>query len=192
MKQKVFGIFFLVMIASFLSTDRVSIAANLDGCSSVGQSCANGGICGINAENGDLYCPPSTQTTPTPTPIPTPTPTPTPTSTSTTTTSRTTTTPTATSTGLYIPRGSEIGLSDMRVTDLVRNLLNWLLYIFGFVAIIAFVIAGLQYLMAGADSKMAEKAKESMQYAMIGVLVALSALIVVRAIQSVLSGSWMF
>jgi len=94
--------------------------------------------------------------------------------------------------GLYIPRGSSIGLSDMPITRLIENLMKWLLYIVGFVAIIAFVIAGLQYLLAGADSKMAEKAKESMTYAMIGVLVALSALIVIRAIQAVLSGSLIF
>jgi len=94
--------------------------------------------------------------------------------------------------GLYIPPGSSIGLSDMKVTRLIENLMYWLLYIVGFVAIIAFVIAGLQYLLAGADSKMAEKAKESMTYAMIGVLVALSALIVIKAIQAVLSGSMFF
>lgn len=97
-----------------------------------------------------------------------------------------------TSRGLYIPRGSEVGLSEMSVTSLIRNLLNWLLYIVGFVAIIAFVISGMQYLMAGADEEMAKKGKANMTYAIIGVLVALSALIIIRAIQSVLSGSWMF
>ena len=94
--------------------------------------------------------------------------------------------------GLYIPRGSEVGLSEMSVTSLIRNLLNWLLYIVGFVAIIAFVISGMQYLMAGADEEMAKKGKANMTYAIIGVLVALSALIIIRAIQSVLSGSWNF
>lgn len=94
--------------------------------------------------------------------------------------------------GLYIPRGSEIGLSEISVTRLIQNLLNWLLYIVGFIAIIAFVIAGIQYLMAGADTKMAEKGKANMTYAMIGVLVALSALIIVRAIQAILSGALNF
>ncbi|MBP7811849.1 MAG: hypothetical protein KA054_03335 [Candidatus Moranbacteria bacterium] len=80
----------------------------------------------------------------------------------------------------------------MSVTSLIRNLLNWLLYIVGFVAIIAFVISGMQYLMAGADEEMAKKGKANMTYAIIGVLVALSALIIIRAIQSVLSGSLNF
>ncbi len=94
--------------------------------------------------------------------------------------------------GLYIPSGSSLGLSDISVTRLIQNLMNWLLYILGFVAIIAFVISGIQYLLAGADEEMAKKGKENMKYAMIGVLVALSALIVIRAIQSVLSGAWFF
>ena len=80
----------------------------------------------------------------------------------------------------------------MRVSDLIRNLMLWLLYIVGFVAIIAFVVSGIQYLLAGANEEMAKKAKENMQYAIIGVIVALSALIIIRAIQSVLSGAWIF
>lgn len=94
--------------------------------------------------------------------------------------------------GLYIPPGSSLGLSDMPVTLLIQNLLNWLLYIFGFIAIIAFVISGLQYLLAAGNEKMAEKAKENMQYAMIGIVIALSALIIIRAIQAVLRGSFYF
>lgn len=98
----------------------------------------------------------------------------------------------ASTSGLYIPRGSEIGLSEMKVSDLIQNFMLWLLYIVGFVAIIAFVISGLQYLLAAGNEKMAEKAKANMQYAMIGVVVALSALIIIRAIQGVLSGAWIF
>ncbi len=98
----------------------------------------------------------------------------------------------ASASGLYIPRGSEIGLSEMKVSDLIQNFMLWLLYIVGFVAIIAFVISGLQYLLAAGNEKMAEKAKANMQYAMIGVVVALSALIIIRAIQGVLSGAWIF
>ncbi len=80
----------------------------------------------------------------------------------------------------------------MPVSDLIRNLMLWLLYIVGFVAIIAFVISGIQYLLAGASEEMAKKAKANMQYAIIGVVVALSALIIIRAIQGVLSGAWIF
>jgi hypothetical protein len=94
--------------------------------------------------------------------------------------------------GLYIPTKADTGLSDMSVTNLIRNLMNWLLYIVGFLAIIAFVISGIQYLLAGASEEMAKQAKANMQYAMIGVVVALSALIIIRAVQSVLSGAWIF
>ncbi len=70
--------------------------------------------------------------------------------------------------------------------------MQWLLYIVGFVAIIAFVVSGIQYLLAGASEEMAKQAKANMQYAIIGVVVALSALIIIRAIQGVLSGAWIF
>jgi cytochrome bd-type quinol oxidase subunit 2 len=98
----------------------------------------------------------------------------------------------STTKGLFIPRGSDIGLSELPVSALIQNIMKWLLYIVGFVAIIAFVISGMQYLLAAGSEEMAKKAKANMQYAMLGVLVALSALIVIRAIQSVLSGTWMF
>jgi TRAP-type C4-dicarboxylate transport system permease small subunit len=94
--------------------------------------------------------------------------------------------------GFHLPTTAETGLSSLPVSALIQNIMKWLLYIVGFVAIIAFVISGMQYLLAAGSEDMAKKAKANMQYAMLGVLVALSALIVIRAIQSVLQGSWFF
>ncbi len=94
--------------------------------------------------------------------------------------------------GLYIPTKADTGLSDIPVTNLIQNFMKWLLYIVGFVAIIAFVISGIQYLLAAGSEEMAKKAKENMQYAIIGVIVALSGLIIIRAIQAVLLGAWIF
>ena len=190
MKQKssqltLLAISFFVSASFAFSVGQVS--AQTSGATGAGSKCYDS----FGTEVACTYDPATGAST---SPVPTPTTTTAPSTTTApvTTSNRTTTTTSGTSAGLYIPSGSEIGLSDVSVTQLIRNLMNWLLYIVGFVAIIAFVIAGLQYLLAGADSKMAEKAKESMQYAMVGVLVALSALIIIRAIQSVLSGAWFF
>lgn len=85
------------------------------------------------------------------------------------------------------------GLSSQPVATLLMNLMNWLLAILGFIAIIAFIISGLQYLLSTGDEKMAETAKRNMQYSIIGVLVALSGWVIIQAIDTALSGfGWFF
>lgn len=83
------------------------------------------------------------------------------------------------------------GLSSQPVATLLLNLMDWLLAILGFIAIIAFIISGLQYLLSTGDEGMAETAKRNMQYSIIGVLVALSGWVIIQAIDGALSG-WFF
>ena len=94
--------------------------------------------------------------------------------------------------GVCFPTSASTGLSDMSVVDLLMNLMNWLLAVLGFIAIIAFVISGLQYLLAVGEEKMIETAKRNMQYSIIGVIVALSGWVVIQAIDTALSGSGYF
>ena len=84
---------------------------------------------------------------------------------------------------------TDTGLSSQSVSALLIKLMNWLLGIVGIIAIIAFVISGLQYFLAAGDEKMAETAKRNMQYAAIGVIVALSGLVIITAIDQALSGT---
>ena len=79
------------------------------------------------------------------------------------------------------------GLSNAHVDTLLMKLMNWLLGIFGFIAIIAFVISGLQYLLATGDEKMAETAKRNAQYSIVGIIVALSGWVIIQAIDQALS-----
>lgn len=92
--------------------------------------------------------------------------------------------------GVCFPGGT--GLSEAPVADLLIKLMNWLLAIFGFLAIIAFVISGIQYFMAAGDEKTAETAKRNMKYSIIGIVVTLSGWIIIQAIDSALSGSSVF
>lgn len=98
-------------------------------------------------------------------------------------------------TGFYLQAGvcfpGTTGLSSQPVAMLLMNLMNWLLGIFGFIAIIAFVISGLQYLLAAGDEGMAETAKRNMKYSIIGIIVALSGYVIIQAIDRALSG-WFF
>lgn len=83
----------------------------------------------------------------------------------------------------------DTGLSDTPIYLLIINLMRWLLYIFGTFAIIAFVIAGIMYLMAAGDTSMADKAKSYVISAVIGVVVALAGLIILNAVDWWLFGS---
>ena len=92
--------------------------------------------------------------------------------------------------GVCFPTGT--GLSDRPIIDIVENLMNWLLGLFGLLGIIAFVISGIQYLTAAGDENQAETAKRNMKFSIIGVIVALSGWIIINAIDSALRGSPFF
>lgn len=95
--------------------------------------------------------------------------------------------------GNYISRGgtclpSNTGLSAAPIFNIIVTLMNWLLAILGAISVIAFVISGIQYLTAAGDDKQIETAKNNMKYAIIGVVVALSGLVIVTAITTALRG----
>lgn len=89
--------------------------------------------------------------------------------------------------GVCFPTGT--GLSEKSVVEIITNFISWILGIFGFVAILGFIVSGLQYLFATGDEGMAETAKRNMKYAVIGVIVALSGWIVIQAVDAFLSAS---
>jgi|JI8StandDraft_1071087.scaffolds.fasta_scaffold137015_2 Na+-driven multidrug efflux pump len=75
------------------------------------------------------------------------------------------------------------------VVGFLSTILNWLLGILGVVALIAFVIAGFMYIFSAGDEEKAEKAKNTMLYAIIGVVVALIGYIIIKVIQGFLNGN---
>jgi len=81
----------------------------------------------------------------------------------------------------------DVGLSDTSVGTLIENALLYLLYIFGFIAVIAFVIAGFMYLFAAGDEGQIKKAKTYMVWSIVGIVVALSGLIIITAVTNFLN-----
>lgn len=81
------------------------------------------------------------------------------------------------------------GLSETSVAKIVINLMKWMLYLFGFLAIISFVISGIQYLVAAGNMNMIETAKRNMMYSIVGVIVALAGLVIIIAIDALLRGT---
>lgn len=78
------------------------------------------------------------------------------------------------------------------VYGIISNTLSWLLAVLGFIAVMGFVISGIQYLLAAGDEGMAERAKNAMKYSIIGVIVALGGYVVIFAINNWLNAGTNF
>lgn len=91
------------------------------------------------------------------------------------------------STGICLPQSGVIGISDDSVGVLLAKVVSWLLYFIGFLSIIFIVISGLQYIVSAGDEKKAEIAKNNLKSALIGLTVALLALIIVRTILQIVN-----
>ncbi len=95
-------------------------------------------------------------------------------------------------TGIVIPTGTGLPDPSGGIAQIVRNLLTWLLGIVGVIAIIGFVISGIQYLTSAGDEDRMKSAKRNMLYAIIGVVVVLSSYVIIQAIQYALEAKSMF
>ena len=84
------------------------------------------------------------------------------------------------------------GLPSGTITGVVATFLQWLLGIFGLLALISFLISGIMYFSAVGNKEDAEKAKKNMEWSIIGVIVGLAGLIIVNGITTWLSGSSFF
>lgn len=79
------------------------------------------------------------------------------------------------------------GLPDRSISTIVTNLLSWLLVMFGVVGVIGFVIAGIMYLVAAGNDDVISRAKTAMQWSIVGIIVGLGGLVVIRAVEAMLS-----
>ena len=70
----------------------------------------------------------------------------------------------------------------------IENLMQWILGIFGFIAVIGFVISGIQYLTSAGNENAIETAKRNMKWSIVGVIVGLGGLVIIWAINNALYG----
>ena len=80
------------------------------------------------------------------------------------------------------------GLPSNSVYSIIQSAFFWIITVLGFIAIIGFVISGIQYLTAAGDDSQIETAKTNMKYSVVGVIVALSGFLIVQAVDRWLSG----
>lgn len=90
------------------------------------------------------------------------------------------------------PKNTGLPSNSGGVQGILSKILTWLLGIFGIVALIAFIVSGLQYLFSAGSPKMIDAAKRNMMYAIIGVIVGLAGVIIVQAINTALNASGKF
>ena len=93
--------------------------------------------------------------------------------------------------GYYVPSvGLPGAYTDVR--GILANILAWLLSIVGIVAIIAFVVSGMQYFLAAGDPEMMKTAKTNALWSAIGIIVAISGFIIIRAVDTALNAGGVF
>jgi cytochrome b subunit of formate dehydrogenase len=80
-------------------------------------------------------------------------------------------------------------LPKTQLSVIIQNVAFWLLAIFGFIAVIGFIISGILYLVSSGDENMQEQAKRAMIYSITGVIVGLAGLVVIYAVDYFLKGS---
>jgi hypothetical protein len=88
-----------------------------------------------------------------------------------------------------LPDCGTLGLSCRPISAIIINLVKWLLGIFGFIAIIGFVISGIQYILSSGDEDMQQRAKRTLVYSITGVIVGLGGLVIIYAVQNALGGT---
>ena len=88
--------------------------------------------------------------------------------------------------GVCFPK--DTGLSSSDLETVILQYMKGFLRVFGFLAVIFLVAAGLNYMMAGGDESKIEKAKNGAKWAVIGVLIALGGVVIIRFIQTALGG----
>jgi len=96
------------------------------------------------------------------------------------------------SSGVCFPSGTSLPDPSGGVVQIISNVLVWILGIFGVLALIAFTISGMQYILSVGDEKTIDAAKRNMKWSIVGVIVALSGVVIIYAIDKMLKGTATF
>lgn len=78
---------------------------------------------------------------------------------------------------------------DVEAGGIIKNIVNVLLYILGAVSVIVIIIGGIMYTVSGGDSAGTKRAKDTILYAVIGLLVAIFAYAIVNWLLEVVTGT---
>lgn len=74
------------------------------------------------------------------------------------------------------------------ITEIVTNIMKWLLMLVGIIGVIGFAISGILYLTAAGEESRMESAKKALTWSITGIIVALLGLVILQAAKSLLGG----
>ncbi len=83
---------------------------------------------------------------------------------------------------------SQSELENTKISTIVTAIMRGILVIVGILAVASFVIAGILYLVSGGVDEQITRAKRALRYGIIGTIIALAGLIIITAVERVLSG----
>lgn len=84
--------------------------------------------------------------------------------------------------GINLARSVSALPSTSTAEDVVLEVMLWLLRIFTYLSVIGFVVYGLMFIFAGANSSLAEKAKKGVGLGIIGVAIGIAGYIIIAQI----------
>lgn len=84
---------------------------------------------------------------------------------------------------------SATGLPQGSILGIIENIMNWLLAILGIAGVIGFAISGIIYLLSAGNEGAIEKAKEAMKWSIVGVIVGISGIVIIQAINMALNAN---
>lgn len=79
--------------------------------------------------------------------------------------------PSAINEGLNVTK-NEFGNTNSNVTTIIQNIIHWILYAVGVLAVIMVIFGGVQYTTSAGDQAKVTKAKNTILYGLIGLVVA--------------------
>lgn len=79
------------------------------------------------------------------------------------------------------------GLPGATPSEIIINILVWILGLFGVIGILGFIISGILYLTAAGDEDRMQSAKRAMMYSIIGVVVGLVGFVIIQAVDMALN-----
>lgn len=82
--------------------------------------------------------------------------------------------------GLNLPNKDVSPESGTFIQGSIKNVLNFTFGLLGVIAVIIIIIAAIQYITSGGDSQKVAKAKDTIIYALVGLVVAILAFVIVN------------
>jgi hypothetical protein len=88
----------------------------------------------------------------------------------------------------YIVLDKKLSFDNLSASQILVRLINFLLAIVGTLFLISMLVGGIWYFVGGADETKVDLGKKTIQYSIIGLTVALAAMIVLRQIDKIITG----